>query len=335
MERSNRRAARYLFEYVGFVVLLLLAVGGTVALFCLLSGYSPFSSDRAASVSATPRYTVVLDAGHGGEDGGAVGKLDGREIYEKDLNLTISLLLRDLLEADGVNVVMTREEDVLLYDRNTDYQGRKKVLDLAARLHVGQSIEPAVFVSIHMNAFTQTQYKGMHVYYSPNHTASLSLAQNIQTRVSEQLQPDNHRKVKRAGSEIHLLEHLRCPAVLVECGFLSNTDDCRALADPEYQHKLAFLLFCAIRESLEDIENPDTPSGTAALLGKTYTSALKIPPEGLIFDKKYNIMEYRTSKTEVVCHERNKNDLYLLGMRDKKSQVAGQVSLLRRVELLC
>lgn len=335
MEKSNRRAAQCLFEYVGFVALLLLIVGGIVTLFCLLSGYSPLSSDAAVSVSATPGYTVIIDAGHGGEDGGAVGKMDGREIYEKDLNLTISLLLRDLLEADGVGVVMTREQDVLLYDRNTDYKGRKKVLDLAARLNIGQRIENALFVSIHMNAFTQSQYKGLQVYYSPNHAASATLAQGIQTRVSEQLQRDNHRKVKRAGSEIHLLEHLTCPAVLVECGFLSNADDCRALSDAEYQRKLAFLLFCAIRESLEEIQKTDTPSGAVALAQKAYAFDLKMQQEGLIFGGKYNIMNYRMSKTEVVRHERNQNYLYLLGMRDEKPKMAGQMPVLRRVEFLC
>lgn len=335
MEKSNRRAVKCLFEYVGFVTLLLLIVGGIVTLFCLLSGYSPLSSATAVSVGATPGYTVIIDAGHGGEDGGAVGVLDGREIYEKDLNLTISLLLRDLLEADGVNVVMTREQDVLLYDRNTDYHGRKKVLDLAARLHMGQSVENALFVSIHMNAFTQSQYKGLQVYYSPNHAASATLAQRIQTRVSEQLQHDNHRKVKRSGSEIHLLEHLKCPAVLVECGFLSNADDCRALSDTEYQRKLAFLLFCAIRESLEEIEMTNAPSGTIALAQKALAFDLKMRQEGLIFDKKYNIMSYRMSKTEVVRHESNQNHLYLLGMRDEESQVAGQMPLVRRMEFLC
>ena len=253
MEKSNRRAVRCLFEYTGFVILLLLAVGATLALFLFLSGNFPFSLGTLAvsANDAAPTVTVILDAGHGGEDGGAVGTVNGKEIYEKDLNLSIALMLRDLLEADGVSVVMTRTEDVLLYDRNTDYEGRKKVLDLAARLHIGQSIENAIFVSIHMNAFPQAQYKGLQVYYSPNHSLSATLAKNVQDRVKEQLQTDNHRKIKRAGSDIFLLEHLECPAVLIECGFLSNAQECAALNEQVYRQKLAFLLFCSIREAVE------------------------------------------------------------------------------------
>jgi N-acetylmuramoyl-L-alanine amidase len=291
MKKSNRRALRCLFEYVGFVALLLVAVGGIVALFCFLSGRSPISPAAPVSTTGVSEYTVVLDAGHGGEDGGAVGVLNGKEIYEKDLNLSIALLLRDLLEADGINVIMTREEDVLLYDRNTDYQGRKKVLDLAARLHVGQSVENALFVSIHMNAFTQTQYKGLQVYYSPNHPHSATLAQQIQTRIGEQLQPDNHRKIKRAGSEIHLLEHLDCPAVLVECGFLSNGEDCATLSDAEYRRRLAFLLFCSIRESMEKVAANGAAASVVSLAADAPNFTTKILSEDLILDKKCDIIE--------------------------------------------
>ena len=336
MEKSNRRAARCLLEYVVFVALLLLAAGGTVALFFFFSGRSPLAPTAApVSSSGVSAYTVILDAGHGGEDGGAVGAMDGKEIYEKDLNLSISLLLRDLLEADGVSVIMTREEDVLLYDRNTDYEGRKKVLDLAARLHIGQSVENALFVSIHMNAFTQPQYKGLQVYYSPNHKTSALLAQGIQTRVCEQLQPDNHRSIKCAGSDIFLLEHLECPAVMVECGFLSNGEDCAALSDAEYRRRLAFVLFCAIRECL-DADEGGGASGTAVALDAGSTvSASKMMSKDLIFDKKYYIIKYQTSKTEERPNESNQNRLYLLGMRDEKPQMVGKMSLLRCVELLC
>ncbi len=252
MEHSGRRAAQCLLGYLGFVLLLIVSVVGVLALFHYLSRTAPTGmGDDSLPASATAAgYTVVLDAGHGGEDGGAVGRLGGEEIYEKHLNLAVTRLVRDLLVADGVSVVMTREKDVLLYDRNVDYEGRKKALDLAARLAVGQSTENAIFVSIHMNAFPQTQYKGLQVYYSPQHPLSETLAQTMQTRVIEQLQPDNARKIKRAGSEIYLLDRLNCPAVLVECGFLSNTEDCAALCDESYQQRLAFLLFCAIRETM-------------------------------------------------------------------------------------
>ena len=172
--------------------------------------------------------------------------IDGPEVQEKNINLAITLTLRDMLEAEGINVVLTREEDVLLYDRNTDYQGRKKVLDLAARLHMGQSTQGAVFVSIHMNSFTQAKYRGLQVYYSKNHPMAKMLADGLQTRTEEQLQPDNHRATKAADSDIFLLDQLRCPAVLVECGFLSNPQEEEKLRDPEYQKSIACVIACEL-----------------------------------------------------------------------------------------
>ena len=199
--------------------------------------------------------TIVIDAGHGGEDGGAIGNYEGIEVIEKHVNLAIACYLRDLLEANGYTGIMTRERDELLYDRNVEYQGRKKVLDLAARLHIGQNTPNAVFVSVHMNAFPQKQYSGLQVYYSKNNTFSSTLASCIQQTVREQLQPFNGRKIKAATSDIYLLDHLRCPAVLVECGFLSNEQECRLLDSKEYQQKLAFLLFLSIHQSLQGRED--------------------------------------------------------------------------------
>ena len=333
MNHSNKRAARTLIEYVGFVLLLLLSVAGLAALLLLLSRYRPtLLSSPASALSDTQYHTVILDAGHGGEDGGAIGHVDGREICEKDINLAITLTLRDMLEAEGINVILTREEDVLLYDRNTDYQGRKKVLDLAARLHVGQSTQGALFVSIHMNAFTQAQYKGLQVYYSPNHPLSSVLAQNIQATVQAQLQKDNTRKIKRADSSIFLLDRLTCPAVLVECGFLSNPDDCADFAQTDHQQKVAFLLFCAIRQTIREQSNDSDSS-------PWWTKTEVLLPEDLIFDPKCFIIKQSTidylPKTEDARHERNQNHLYLLRMRDEKPQVAGQMPLVRRVEFLC
>lgn len=183
-----------------------------------------------------PRYTVIIDAGHGGEDGGAVGVTG---LLEKDLNLDLAKRLAALLEAQGVRVIMTRSEDVLLYDRGVDYQGRKKVLDLAARQAIGDAYPDSIFVSLHANAFSQSVYHGLQVWYSPNHEKSAALAEHIRAGVTGTLQPDNHRQCKQAGSNIYLLYHLQTPAVLVECGFLSNPGECAALEDGAYRDALA------------------------------------------------------------------------------------------------
>ena len=190
-----------------------------------------------------PFSTVILDAGHGGEDGGAVSP---QGYFEKDINLAICEQMRTMLLSNGVNTVMTRTEDVLLYDKNVDYQGRKKALDLLARRRIGEETPDSLFVSIHMNAYPLSQYTGLQVWYSPNDPSSLELARQIQTTVSSHLQPQNDRQVKAAGSNIYLLHHLQSPALLVECGFLSNPEEAERLYDPAYQRQLAFLISLSI-----------------------------------------------------------------------------------------
>lgn len=190
-----------------------------------------------------PVRTVIIDAGHGGEDGGAIGVTG---LVEKELNLDLAKRLCTLLEADGVRVIMTRTEDVLLYDRGADYEGRKKVLDLAARQAIGDANPEALFVSLHANTFPQQVYHGLQVWYSPNNPKSTALAEAIRCEVVSTLQPDNHRQSKQAGSNIFLLHKLQIPSVLVECGFLSNPAECSALEDPAYRDRLAYALYKGI-----------------------------------------------------------------------------------------
>ena len=194
------------------------------------------------------KMTVIIDAGHGGEDGGTVG-VNG--LIEKDVNLDISNILCDMLRASGVNVVMTRTDDRLLYDRNTDYQGRKKKLDLAARLAIADKTPNALLISIHMNSFTDPQYAGLQVWYSPNNTGSSALAELIRAENRDMLQPGNNRRTKEATSAINLLHNASCPAVLVECGFLSNPEEAKLFESYEYKRKVAFAIFCAVTEYLQ------------------------------------------------------------------------------------
>ena len=224
-----------------------------ILIFALLAGlFSAWAlraeQDAALDVEmdAPPAFTVVIDAGHGGEDGGA-SSADGA--LEKELNLAVALYLQGFLEANGVPVVMTRTDDRLLYDRNVNYIGRKKQLDLAAREQIGRETPNSIFVSIHMNAYPLSQYSGLQVWYSPNHAHSKLLAQHIQQGVCATLQPDNHRTVKAATSSIYLLHRLESPAVLVECGFLSNPEEAARLATPDYQQALAFRIFLSIMEA--------------------------------------------------------------------------------------
>ena len=179
--------------------------------------------------------TVIIDAGHGGEDGGAIGK---NGAYEKDVNLAISMKLKAKLDELGIPCALTRSRDTLLYDKNADYEGRKKKLDLLARKEFAEKYENAIFISIHQNSYPKEQYSGFQVYFSPNDPNSRELAISLEQSVRDALQPSNRRVSKEADSSIYLLYNLYCPAVLIECGFLSNSEECNKLCDEEYQNKL-------------------------------------------------------------------------------------------------
>jgi N-acetylmuramoyl-L-alanine amidase len=140
---------------------------------------------------------------------------------------------------------MTRNDDRLLYDPLSDYKGRKKILDMHERLRIANSCENAVFLSVHMNSFPQEKYCGLQVYYSRNSIDSMRFAESVQGTVSKYLQPQNERKIKQ-GKDIFLLDRLKMPAILVECGFLSNKDECSLLSTEEYRDKLAFWIFYSI-----------------------------------------------------------------------------------------
>ena len=191
---------------------------------------------------------IIIDAGHGGEDGGAIG-VDGT--LEKDLNLYIAQVLRDMLVSCGYSVVMTRNEDKMLYDPTSDYKGRKKALDLAQRVKIANSYENSIFISIHMNSFPQEQYSGLQVYYSKNSTLSKSLADSVQSLIHENIQTENGRKTKQAGSNIFVLDRISNPAILIECGFISNHKECADLSQNEYRQKLSLGIFSAITKYLD------------------------------------------------------------------------------------
>lgn len=206
-------------------------------------------SQIASASKSAGKKIIVLDPGHGGEDGGTIG-VSG--VYEKDLNLEVSKTLAAVLRFAGYEVIETRTEDILLYDRNVDFKGRKKVLDLAARLEIAQNAMPDIFVGIHMNAFPQEKYSGLTVYYSKNHPSGYDAATGLQAAVKSALQPDNNRAIKAAGSNIYLLNRLECPAVLIECGFLSNREECVKLSSEEYRQQLSFVFFSSLASFLEE-----------------------------------------------------------------------------------
>ena len=242
------------FPFFTLVIFLIIsAICTCVVAFLFGCFYIPKDTKPTVSDAVFPKYTtVIIDAGHGGEDGGASSAAG---LVEKDINLDISNILCDMLQANGINVVMTRNEDKLLYDRNIDYHGKKKKLDLAARLAIANSTSNAIFLSIHMNSFTDPQYSGMQVWYSPNHSDSYTLAEGIRIKNNSMLQPYNTRKTKCATSAINILYNAKCPAVLVECGFLSNPEEARRFEDDSYRQKIALVIFCSVMDFLNDANN--------------------------------------------------------------------------------
>ena len=216
------------------------------ALFCRYFLAEPLIWKETAATpvsAATPVF--VLDAGHGGEDCGAIG-VNG--VYEKDINLKITTYLSAELRLAGYTVVETRTNDALLYDPATVEKGHKKATDLANRLKIANETAGAIVVSIHMNSFPQPSSRGLQVWYSIGASDASRLANGIQARVRDALQNENHRKAKETTGALYLLDHAEHPTVLIECGFLSNPEECARLTDDAYQKELSFVLFCAMME---------------------------------------------------------------------------------------
>lgn len=197
-----------------------------------------FSAAEASSMPITQK-TVIVDAGHGGDDGGAIG-IDGT--VEKDINLDIALKLEKILKFYGFNVIMTRTQDVMTCDDGLDSLRKRKISDIHNRFELMRKNPDAIFISVHQNKFEDSSQHGTQVFYSGNDERSKELAEAIQTSVTLTLQQKNDRVVKKSGSGIYLLYHTKIPAVLVECGFISNSDEVKKLKDEGYRMKLAILI---------------------------------------------------------------------------------------------
>ncbi len=227
-------------------------LGALTLLLCctvVLSGiFGRLDRGLALTTDKTPNEgaIIILDAGHGGEDAGAIGT---NGVLEKDLNLSLVQTLAALLRGAGYTVVETRTEDQLLYSPDTK-KGHKKQSDLENRLAFTDLYPNSVLISIHMNTFPNSTCQGVQVWYSQNRAESAALAAGVQSKVKALLQSENNRKTKAATSSIFLLRHARVPAILVECGFLSTPAECERLCDETYRKMLALCLFEAICEKI-------------------------------------------------------------------------------------
>lgn len=213
-------------------------------------------TERALPTSspAAEKPVIVLDAGHGGLDSGAVGKSG---LLEKDVNLSIVLKLRDMLELSGFEVVLTRDKDISIYDAGVEGIRNQKLSDMDNRLEIIQQYPDSIFLCIHQNNYTDPQYFGAQMFYNDNNSDNRTLAQIMQNRFA-QLQTGNDREIKLSGDELFLLKSNTNPSLMIECGFLSNPDEEQKLASDEYRQQVAFTIWSGLLEFIEATEElPD------------------------------------------------------------------------------
>lgn len=199
-----------------------------------------FWPDRAIETvvlsNAHAQTTLIIDPGHGGVDGGAVSEAG---TIESHINLEVALRLDQLLGLFGTDVLLLRSEDSSLHDDSATTIREKKNSDLHNRVATIEETANATVISIHQNTYAgSTQYKGAQVFYS-THQESQPMAEYFQEQLRLSLDPDNQRSAALIPDSVYLMNHISCPAVLVECGFLSNPEEDALLQTSTYQTKLA------------------------------------------------------------------------------------------------
>lgn len=206
----------------------------------------------------TSKETVVIDAGHGGEDGGAISYSGA---IESHINLAIALKLDQVFGLYGVSSILLRESDVSLHSSDAHTIRQKKVSDLQNRVALIQSTENPVVISIHQNTYSSPQFSGAQVFYTKN-DGSFTLAEIIQNNFKYALNPNNQRKPAMINENVYLMNHIQCKGVLVECGFLSNPEEDLLLQTQEYQTKIAAVLASSYLQSLYINTEGDVPDAT-------------------------------------------------------------------------
>lgn len=220
-----------------------------LTIICLIAAFGYVKSEiMPANTIPDSTKTIIIDAGHGGFDGGA-SAADGT--VEKDINLLISQKVCAMLRFNGYNVIMTRDSDTGTEDDESQVIAKRKKSDLSNRLQIMKDNPDAVFVSIHLNKFTTSAASGAQVFYTKNYKEAYDLAQSVQTSIKSMIQPENIRVVKQGTDSTYLLKNAAVPAIIVECGFLSNKQELEKLKSDDYQSQMAFAICCGINDYLK------------------------------------------------------------------------------------
>lgn len=225
----------------------MLAVAATLCLMAMTAAaLTEHITLETLSTAQDSGMTLVIDAGHGGIDGGAVAD-DGTA--EQDINLHIAQTCQSLAGFLGVKTVMTRADTSSLdYDPDSTIR-QNKVADIHARERITEEQTSPVFVSIHLNKFSDSSYSGAQTFWSSNNAESRTLAESIQQSLTDGL--DQSRTAKKAEDTIYLMKNLDCPAVIVECGFLSNPQEAERLKDDDYHKKLAVCIITGYKNAYD------------------------------------------------------------------------------------
>lgn len=226
-----------------YLTLNIKAVAGMAASFvALIMIFTALAAGRTISVGnfkALAKPVVIIDAGHGGEDGGTQSA-DG--VLEKDINLAISLKLQKILTRYGFETVMIRDTDRMIYDEGSSTVRMRKSSDLHNRMDVMKNHPGCIFLSIHQNHFGESKYNGAQVFYCKAQSGSEMLADCIQKSIVSSLQKENTRQIKPCDSSVFLIHNAVSTAVMVECGFLSNPEEANILNDNTYQYEMALAI---------------------------------------------------------------------------------------------
>ncbi len=229
-------------SYVG--VVFTLVVGYFLVYYAMhsIDVYVPVSTPQA-----NDNFVIVLDAGHGGMDGGGTS-VNGA--LEKDINLSIVLKVRDMCESFGYKVVVTRDTDKSIHNDGVKGVRKQKLSDMDNRLAIFNKYDNSINLSIHQNLYTQPQYNGAQMFFAKSNPSNEKLANIMRSEFVAQIQPKNTRETKEVGKELYLCYFTKNPSLMIECGFLSNPEEAAKLETEEYQSQVAFTIFSGINKFL-------------------------------------------------------------------------------------
>ncbi len=218
----------------------------TAALFLLVIAWGSRSVTVIAENTPVERkHIIVVDAGHGGVDGGATSSSG---VLEKQTNLEIALRLDDLLHFLGFDTVMIRTTDISVYTEGETIAA-KKASDLKKRVSIVNGFDNSILVSIHQNTYPDGRYSGAQVFY--NDFTARNMAESLQANFIKAINPDSNRRCKKA-SGVYLMQHIQRPGLLIECGFISNPQEDAALQTGAYQKKLCGVIACSLSQMLSN-----------------------------------------------------------------------------------